>query len=315
MRVNLRVLSEIEAQCKAWKVDLLHANSYAVGIAPALVESGRLPLVWHLRELPEAHYGMVFDGGPSRAKRALEGAAARIAISDTVLHDVRCRIAPDSVVHRVYDGVYDEGELASLRASATTRMSSSPMFTFLMVGLIHPSKGQLEAVEALAHLRDKGRNARLILVGGGRAEVLESRVRELRLDNMVEFVGYQPSTDPYYAVADVYLACSRHEALGRSTIEAMAHGVPIIALRSGAHPEVLMADDKALTNEPCGILYDGGAHDLADRMCYLMDDSERRMELSVQALSAVAGRFCRGACATSVSAIFHSVIAARNGHR
>lgn len=309
IRANRAILSVIHAWCMDRKIDLLHANSAAVGVVPTLVEAGWLPLVWHLRELPEAHYRMVFDGGARRYRLALERAAALIAISDTVVHDIHQRIGGTRVIHRVYDGLFDASELAAQRAHSFARHGSEHMFTFLMVGLIHPSKGQLEAVEALAIVRDKGRSARLVVVGGGRTEPVHKRVRELGLEGMVEFAGYQPTVKNYFEAADAYLACSQHEALGRSTIEAMAHGVPVIALRSGAHPEVLLADDQAQGAEPCGLLFEGGAEFLAQRMCQVMDDGRLRADLSKRAFASLTGRFDRAASAAEVTAIFQRAVA------
>ncbi len=309
MRANATALPSLDARLEAWEVDLVHANSAAVGVVPALVEAGRWPLVWHLRELPEAHYGMVFDGGARRFARALDRAQALIAISDVVAADVRRRVPSVRRLQRIYNGLFSATELDALRSLPPERSTPQDPFTFLVVGLIHPAKGQVEAVEALALLHATGRRARLHIVGGGRSEALRACITEHGLDAWVELHGFVPDVGPLYRGADAYLACSRHEALGRATIEALAHGLPVIALRSGAHPEVLQATEGAPEEAACGLLYDGGADALARRMAQVMDDGTLRQTLSERALASLPDRFGRAACTAAVKDLFRAVAA------
>lgn len=70
---NAKAAGTIGALLKARGIDLLHANSVVVGVVPALLRSISVPVVWHVRELPGAHYGLVPDVGRTGYQRALNG--------------------------------------------------------------------------------------------------------------------------------------------------------------------------------------------------------------------------------------------------
>jgi glycosyltransferase involved in cell wall biosynthesis len=69
----------------------------------------------------------------------------------------------------------------------------------------------------------------------------------------VTFAGLvdHKSIAKYYAAADVYVSPSLYESFGMSIIEAMAAGVPVVAARGGAVPDVVF-------NERTGLLVETG---------------------------------------------------------
>lgn len=76
---------------------------------------------------------------------------------------------------------------------------------------------------------------------------------------MVEFPGFVSDPFEVYRAADAVLVCSRSEAMGRVTVEAMFAGRPVLGYRGGATPELIVDGET-------GFLYDGGAEELAERM-------------------------------------------------
>ena len=285
----------------AWEIGVVHLNSAAVGLAYAMTHRRVRPLVWHIRELPEAHYGLHIDGGHARYARALRKADHLIAISDAVVDDLRRHAGTLDRVTRIHDGVLSDERFRELAASGREPTTPDRPFTFLQVGLIHPSKGQTEAVEALALLRDRGVGARLIIAGGGRDLALRARIAEMGLEDVVELRGFVPDPFPLYRAADALVMCSRHEALGRVTIEAMASGLPVIGHRSGGTTEVL-------DQGRAGLLYDGGAGALADRMSELVSNAPMRASLAQIARASVVERFTTERCGAAVMQVYRSVL-------
>jgi glycosyltransferase involved in cell wall biosynthesis len=297
--MNRELWPTAEALLKAWQVSIVHVNSAAVGIAPVLVERSGRSVVWHIRELPEAHYGMRFDGGAERYGRALRKVDRVICISDAVAADVRMRTRGQARVSMIYDGVSTK----VLHAGARERPAAARErpFTFLQVGLIHRSKGQAEAVEALALLRREGVDARSIIVGGGRDTSLRAQIAELGMEEHVELRGFMPDPSEAYREGDALLMCSRHEALGRATIEAMCMGIPVIGHRSGGTVEVL-------ENGRAGLLYDGGAEELCARMYDLVTNDHLRSELARAGRDSVRERFDPRRSATQVMEVYNDLV-------
>jgi glycosyltransferase involved in cell wall biosynthesis len=117
---------------------------------------------------------------------------------------------------------------------------------WLFVGKLLPHKGAHHLVEALAAYRaayDPG--ARLVLVGGAPlpayAGAVQALVSALGLERAVELAGAVSDAElaARYAEADVFVCVSRHEGFCFPLLEAMAHGLPVVALGAGAVPDTL----------------------------------------------------------------------------
>jgi len=141
-----------------------------------------------------------------------------------------------------FDQVPDERtvhRLASARASGGQ--------DWLFVGQMLPHKAHHDVIKALACARKIfGNGARLHLVGRescpSYAKALRRFVASLGLADAVEFAGsVSPSElSAYYASADVLVCCSDHEGFCAPLLEAMHHGLPVVAYGVAAVPETVL---------------------------------------------------------------------------
>ena len=60
------------------------------------------------------------------------------------------------------------------------------------------------------------------------------------MENQVLFLGNSNEIDKILCYSDLFLLPSEKESFGLSALEAMAHGVPVIASNAGGIPEVNM---------------------------------------------------------------------------
>ena len=105
---------------------------------------------------------------------------------------------------------------------------------FLCVGRLEPEKRFDRAIDALFEVRKKGHDAGLTIVGAGSLErSLKERVRGLRLDNYVEFAGWQNDITQYLKTADCLLVTSEYEGYGMVIVEALSAGVPVFSTDVG----------------------------------------------------------------------------------
>ncbi|MBI5534528.1 MAG: glycosyltransferase family 4 protein [Deltaproteobacteria bacterium] len=131
--------------------------------------------------------------------------------------------------------------------------------TLLFVGRLHPSKAPDVAIHALASLRQKGLDARLVIVGAADdasyAALLRTNAATLGVSEHVEWVGMIERTrlPDLYRSCDVALFTSRleHEGQGLTWLEAMACGVQVVAFPSGGAKEFLDRHPVALRVDAC----------------------------------------------------------------
>ena len=298
-RTNAALAPTLLEYLRAWRIDAVHVNSAAVGITGELLDRWSGPLIWHIREMPEGHYGLHL--GTRRYGALLRKAARVIAISNAVRNDVQRYAGTRTSVDVIYNGVVTKADHARQALAAHERWEHPEPFTFLMAGLIHPSKGQLEAVRALARLHAGHPSARLVIAGDGRADALRKLVTALGLSDHVELTGFVKDMAPLLRRAHALLNCSRNEAMGRITVEAMASGLPVIGHNSGGTPELI-------THGRNGLLYPGGDEALAERMAELADNVERARALGTQALRDAVERFSVERYAEEVLEVYRSVL-------
>jgi glycosyltransferase involved in cell wall biosynthesis len=111
----------------------------------------------------------------------------------------------------------------------------------LYIGRLAREKGLHEALRGLKLARGQGVKAQLVIAGSGPEEArLRQLVGELGLTAEVSFAGPVFGQDKLrlLGAADAFLLASYAEGLPYALLESMAAGVPVIATRVGAIPDV-----------------------------------------------------------------------------
>jgi glycosyltransferase involved in cell wall biosynthesis len=90
----------------------------------------------------------------------------------------------------------------------------------------------------------------LELVGEGPERSLyEQIIRENKIEEHVDLRPFTRQIEAHYAAADFYVLSSRWEGFGLVLIEAMAHGLPVVASRLPVTEELLEGHDEAILFE------------------------------------------------------------------
>ena len=122
-------------------------------------------------------------------------------------------------------------------------------------------------------------DCRLMLVGSGPEErLLRLLSVELGISEQVAFVGYveHAQVPDYLAASDLFVFCSRSEVQPLCVLEALAAGLPIVAVRSPATEELLMPGMDA-------VLTERNERAFAFRVLSLLRDEDVRHELGHKA--------------------------------
>ncbi|BCS33694.1 glycosyl transferase family 1 [Luteitalea sp. TBR-22] len=122
----------------------------------------------------------------------------------------------------------------------------------ICIGTLEPRKNVGGLLDAWEHLVAAGVRIPLRLAGGAppSAAPLLARLVRPPLAGLVEHVGYVEEADRrgFYEAARLLVMPSLDEGFGLPVVEAMAAGVPVVASRRGALPEV--CGDAAVLVEP-----------------------------------------------------------------
>jgi len=120
----------------------------------------------------------------------------------------------------------------------------------LYVGRVAHEKNIGFLLEALVHARQQCPEALLLVTGEGPAMVdLKRQAGTLGLADSVRFLGYLDRARELpdcYAAADVFVFASRTETQGLVLLEAMASGLPVIALSAMGTGDILADADGAI---------------------------------------------------------------------
>ena len=116
----------------------------------------------------------------------------------------------------------------------------------VLPGRVSGWKGHKIAIEAMTYLREKSSKDFVLLLVGPTDNLklknnLLRKINELKLENIVKFIGPSKEMDLVYSTADIVLSCSTDpEAFGRIPVEAQAMGKVIIASNHGGHRETII---------------------------------------------------------------------------
>lgn len=112
----------------------------------------------------------------------------------------------------------------------------------LFVGRLDPEKGVLEALQALALLRQQGYRVSLDIAGTGDAQYLarcQQFVQAQALGEHVRFLGWQDAATLYPRYQLLLMPTSMREPFGLVVIEAMMHGLNVIAPAAYGPAEII----------------------------------------------------------------------------
>lgn len=136
------------------------------------------------------------------------------------------------------------------------------------------------AFERVAAVRPQ---AQFLLVGDGpaRADL------ELRMGGRARFVGYRSGDDlaDHYAAADIFAFASVTETFGNVILEAMASGLPVVALRAGGVGNIVLPGLNGELLDP-----DQPAERFAETLIGLIDETALRFRLADSARAFAAGK-------------------------
>ncbi len=180
---------------------------------------------------------------------------------------------------------------------------------FISVARLSNEKNIEFMIEALNDLRERAsRPFRFLIIGDGhQRDQIQARIDDLAMNECVTLVGAVPPDEMaiWYRLGDVFLFASKSETQGMVILEAMASGLPVVAVRSSGIDDVVNHGENGYKTPERQDLW-------RQRVQDLLEDDYLRQQLGANAL-AFAKDYSVERFADNVKEVYATVMAARGG--
>ncbi|HEY0877961.1 MAG TPA: glycosyltransferase [Zeimonas sp.] len=186
--------------------------------------------------------------------------------------------------------------------------AKAPLVGF--VGRLSPEKGPDLFVRLAAIAHRSAPDAHFVLIGDGpMREEIASRIDDEGLRTHVHLAGLRDDLPRLYAELDLLASTSRSEAMPLALMEGMACGVPIVATRVGAVPDLVVHGSTGFLAGYCD------CQSAADAVVELLASPEKRRRMSEASRALALQRFDLDDSVAQVSQLLARLAAPRRAPR
>lgn len=280
------------------KCEMVHINTMCSYVGAKVAHKLRIPLIWHLREYMEEDQGLkIWD--KARGYQLVNSADVIVPVSQGI--KVK------------YNGIFEEEKMCVVYNgiepvfyNPLKKILNDKILKIILVGKICEKKGQITAILALRkYINQENRNIQLKIIGKGDEkyiEYLKKVTLNYGLQNFVEFIGNSQNIKDYYEWADISLMCSKCEAFGRVTVEAMMSGCLVIGSDAGGTVELVQ--DKIN-----GLLFQvDNADDLFEKIKYAVKNKESVRGFACNAREIAMAKFTSDNNAKKIAQIYNYLL-------
>ena len=286
LRAIPKIYRSIKAGKNAEKDIIVYSHAGAI---PSMLRGGCVLALARLlgaKAVMQLHSVTVDSDLNSFWKRRLFSIATAPATAISVLTPWWYNRLVDSGIQKhvfVIPNVLPEG----LEKKAAVRISHSfgqKKLVVLALSHVEPGKGVDLLIEAMPALPD---HVHLIVAGdGSQLSAMKSRVDVLGLNSRVKFTGWVSGGGKQQLLdeANIYCLPTSYDSFGMGFLEAMANGLPVVALDWGPIGDVVK-------HECCGLLIDDKSHKLLSGAIERLLDNDLRQHMGEHAQKWVVDEF------------------------
>ena len=231
-------LTQIFKDIEKNKPDAIVTNTIVIPWGAITAMNLGIPHIWLVKEFGELDHDLKFYNTFQKSLELIkESSNYIVAISDAVyqafyseLDIKKCSVAvnnfPIPIVEESTESFFNDDQALKIVAA----------------GSLVKTKGQDDAVNAVTRLINAGHNIELCIVGDDNTPfgvMLKRLVQTNNVEDRIHFLGFTDNVFQVIEQADICLTCSRNEAFGRVTAEAMLLHKPVIGTNTGGTVELI----------------------------------------------------------------------------
>jgi teichuronic acid biosynthesis glycosyltransferase TuaC len=279
------IKNTIERISREFKIDVIHAHTVIpVGFSAMLLnEKYNVPVVVTI-------HGQDFQYTISKNEACRRNEFKVLGYSDsiiTVSNKLKNIIKEESFIDKVTvinNGINPE----EFEVDEDIECEFDSSRTLLSVSGLIKTKGIDINLRAVSKLKEKYPDIKYYIIGSGEEEnYLRRLTEELNLVNNVIFLGRLPHKEvmKYMAKAGVLVLPSWLEGFGIVYIEAMAHGLPVIAVRGQGIEDVIIDGENGFLVEPKNV------DDVVRVLSCILDNPDKAKDVGLRAKEIVLNNF------------------------
>jgi len=165
-----------------------------------------------------------------------------------------------------------------------------------------------DMIEAMQYLPE---NVKFLILGDGPLESdLKLKIKNLKLENRVFFLGYidHKEIPKYLHSSDIFIRPSLSEGMGISFIEAMAAGIPVITTPVGGIPDFLCDPSNSSGQAPTGLFCEvNNPRSIAEKVKMYLENNELREKIIANAQKMVLEKYDWNLIVSKMRNIFHKL--------
>lgn len=177
----------------------------------------------------------------------------------------------------------------------------------LYTGRIQDSKGTIPLLHSVAHVAQAFPDVRYVIAGGRHNSISEDDFKKALNaagQEHVEWLGHVPweQLAALYRQASLFVMPSLYESFGISVVEAMAHGLPVVASATGGLSEVVEDGVTGILAPP------GDVHALAAATKRLLGDARLRERMGSAGRARVLAMYTPATIADQTLALYKELV-------
>jgi len=236
---DFRLLFELIRLLKNEKPDVVHAHNRVPLIYGALARFfTKMPVLIHTRHGEEILHKPGFLWDRYNYIVAISHSAKDMLLSHNHIDSKKVRVIHNGIdINRFANRVFGSRK--------------DGKFVIGVVARLDPFKDIFNLIEAFKKVSANFSNAELWIVGDGPLkDSLKLKVKDLRLENSVKFLGWRSDIASINSQMDIFTLPSLTEGISIALLEAMACRLPVVATNVGGNPEVVVDGETGILVSP-----------------------------------------------------------------
>ncbi len=298
--VNRKAAKIVLSFVKKNQINIIHTNSGVLDIGARVKKMYKdIVHIWHIREFLEEDQGLIpVYGWKAYYDNMNNNVNCIIAVSKAVAGKFG-KFVNQKLIKVIYNGVAKDNIVNRNRKNNSS-------LHLLQTGAVNPYKGVGTSIKALKYLLENGySDIELYIAGEGNLDFCRDDFEAVK--SKVHLLGYVNNiADVRSCEIDAEIVCSRCEAFGRVTVEAMLAGLPVIGSNTGGTVELI----KDGVN---GYLFECNDYiDLASKIILLYSDKLKCRDLGNTAKVYASENFLIDRCVEDIVRVYYEMIEKRD---